>query len=59
MAKLDAEMKKSDDLLGQMMPKSVAEKIKVTISSLSFTSNLSRFPRMEPLLLRPVKFSKW
>ena len=29
MAKLDIEMKRSDDLLGQMMPKSVAQKIKV------------------------------
>ena len=36
MAKLDVEMKKSDDLLSQMMPKSVAEKIKVATSS-SFT----------------------
>ena len=35
MAKLDVEMKKSDDLLSQMMPKSVAEKIKVSISFLS------------------------
>ena len=35
MAKLDVEMKKSDDLLSQMMPKSVAEKIKVAIKSLS------------------------
>ena len=34
MAKLDVEMKKSDDLLSQMMPKSVAEKIKVAIMSL-------------------------
>ena len=33
MAKLDIEMKKSDDLLSQMMPKSVAEKIKVATSS--------------------------
>ena len=33
MAKLDVEMKKSDDLLSQMMPKSVAEKIKVATSS--------------------------
>ena len=33
MAKLDVEMKKSDDLLSQMMPKSVAEKIKVAIKS--------------------------
>ena len=33
MAKLDVEMKKSDDLLSQMMPKSVAEKIKVAASS--------------------------
>ena len=38
MAKLDVEMKKSDDLLSQMMPKSVAEKIKVSISFLSFAS---------------------
>ena len=29
MAKLDIEMKRSDDLLDQMMPKSVAQKIKV------------------------------
>ena len=29
MGKLDAEMKRSDDLLSQMMPKSVAQKIKV------------------------------
>ena len=57
MAKLDAEMKKSDDLLGQMMPKSVAEKIKVAISLLFF--HFSRFPRMEHLLLRPAKFLKW
>ena len=28
MSKLDVEMKRSDDLLSQMMPKSVAEKIK-------------------------------
>ena len=34
MAKLDVEMKKSDDLLSQMMPKSVAEKIKVEIKSI-------------------------
>ena len=56
MAKLDSEMKKSDDLLSQMMPKSVAEKIKV---ALSFTSSHSRSPRMEHRLLRPAKFSKW
>ena len=43
MAKLDVEMKKSDDLLSQMMPKSVAEKIKVSISFLSFASKLSFF----------------
>ena len=56
MAKLDNEMKKSDDLLSQMMPKSVAEKIKV---GFSFTSSHSRSPRMEHRLLRPVKFLKW
>ena len=39
MAKLDVEMKKSDDLLSQMMPKSVAEKIKVATSS-SLTKKL-------------------
>ena len=39
MAKLDVEMKKSDDLLSQMMPKSVAEKIKVTIQSYFFVRN--------------------
>ena len=44
MAKLDVEMKKSDDLLSQMMPKSVAEKIKVSISFLSFASEFSFFP---------------
>ena len=43
MAKLDVEMKKSDDLLSQMMPKSVAEKIKVSISFLSFASELCFF----------------
>ena len=61
MAKLDVEMKKSDDLLSQMMPKSVAEKIKVSISFLSFASKLSFFslPRTEHLLLRLVKFLKW
>ena len=57
MAKLDSEMKKSDDLLSQMMPKSVAEKIKVILSY--FTSSHSRSPRMEHRLLRPAKFLKW
>ena len=59
MAKLDVEMKKSDDLLSQMMPKSVAEKIKVSISFLSFASELCLFPRTEHQPWRPAKFSKW
>ena len=43
MAKLDVEMKKSDDLLSQMMPKSVAEKIKVAIKSLFVHTKLFSF----------------
>ena len=57
MAKLDIEMKKSDDLLSQMMPKSVAEKIKVATSS-SLKKKLF-FARTEPRPLRPVKSSRW
>ena len=61
MAKLDSEMKKSDDLLSQMMPKSVAEKIKVKVFFRIWcdTLSLSPFPRTEHQLLRPAKFSKW
>ena len=58
MAKLDVEMKKSDDLLSQMMPKSVAEKIKVATSSSLTKKNFSS-SRTEPRLLRPVKSSRW
>ena len=56
MAKLDSEMKKSDDLLSQMMPKSVAEKIKVKVF---VHTGLSPFSRTEHRLSRPAKFSKW
>ena len=58
MAKLDVEMKKSDDLLSQMMPKSVAEKIKVATSS-SLTKKNFSLSRTEHRPLRPVKSSRW
>ena len=62
MKKLDEEVKKSDELLAQMIPKQVAEKVKAGINPMETcevkkTLNLTIYNECRPNLLKVIIIS--